>query len=102
MLPQLRCAKRLAFERKQHVLRGAVQAGDRMARKRRRDTLGASLTAWRLLAARYQAVGAALQRRSLATLEGAFAAWRQFLQHQVQGHSVLSSSCTVLKTRAMR
>jgi len=55
-----------------------------MARERRRDTLGACLTAWRMLAAKYQAVGVALQRRSLATLEGAFAAWRQFLQHRVR------------------
>lgn len=90
-LTQLRCAKRLAFERKQRVLRDAVQVGDRMARQRRRNSLGACLTSWRLLAAKYQAIGAALQRRSLATLEGAFAAWRQFLQHQVQGRSMLPS-----------
>ena len=83
-LVQLRCAKRLAFERKQRALRDAVRVGDRMASRRRRDTLCACLTAWRLLAARYQAVGAALQRKSLATLEGAFASWRQVPHHQVR------------------
>lgn len=83
MLMQMRCAKRLAFERKQRVLRDAVQFGDRLARRKRLHTLSACLRAWRLTAARYRAVGAALQRRSQATLEGAFALWQQFLQRKV-------------------
>ena len=81
---QLRCAKRLAFERKQRALRDAVQMGDRLARKKRRHTLGACLNAWRLTAAKFQAVGAALQRRSQATLEGAMSYWQQVVQRKVR------------------
>ena len=81
---QMRCAKQLAFERKQRALRDAVQFGDWLVRKKRLHTLSACLTAWRLTVAKFRAVGAALRRRSRVTLEGAFASWQQFLQCQVR------------------
>jgi hypothetical protein len=80
---QLRCAKRTAFERKQRVLREAVQEGDRLARKRRQRSAAACWTAWRLTATKHRAVGAALRRRALTTLQGTYAQWREFSQHQV-------------------
>ena len=81
---QLRCAKQTAFERKQRALRDAIQEGDRLACKRRQRSATACWTAWRLRAAKYRAVGAALRRRALTTLEGIFWQWRQLMQHEVQ------------------
>ena len=82
-MSQLRCAKRAAFERKQHALREAVQMGDRLARRRRQSCAAACLTAWRMTAAKYRSVRAALQRSTMATLEGSYARWRHFTLYKV-------------------
>lgn len=73
----------MAFQRKQQALLEAVDMGDRLAHRRRRELVTATLFAWHLRSGRQKAVAARRAALQQLSKSQALCQWRAFAAHKV-------------------
>ncbi|BDA41438.1 hypothetical protein COCOBI_02-2180 [Coccomyxa sp. Obi] len=81
-------AKRFAFQQKQQALHDAIDFGDKLARRRKRDLMVAMLIAWRLQRNRQRIVDCRFEARRHASIIDAWQRWRQFVSHMVHTSAI--------------
>lgn len=91
-LLQVSVLKQMAFVRKQHAIRDAVQIGDQIIRRSRRMLLASTFNAWKLRAGIYRQVARRFQASLEVTLRWAWGQWRAQLATQVRAGHVYGSS----------